>query len=331
MKAIKIVLYALLIIIALTLIVAALTPKDVTITRSVTIASNPDLVYYQVANLKNWEKWSPFEGSDMESTYSGQFASAGMARSWTSKLKGDGSMEIMQATPCQSIDSKMNMANGNHGTEHWTFETDTANNTVVTWEFTFRDLSYPFQRLLGLVADNVMGTIFQQGLNQLKSRCDSIGRIEGIELIDVNAFSYQSIHDTLSLEEMEQQIGGMYTEIFAYLLKEGIQPAGPTIAIYHEWNPPTRIIFEAGVPVAEFKMPSGRILNREFQTTRALKYTFTGNYNDLAIPHEKLQQYADLCGFTLQNIALEEYTVTPEQETDPSKWITKVIYPVILN
>lgn len=330
MKAIKIVLYALLIILGLTLVVAALTPKDVTITRSVTIASNPDLVYYQVANLRNWEKWSPFEDADMQNIYSGRFASAGMFRSWTSKSKGDGTMEIIASTACQSIDSKMNMANGNHGSEHWTFSADSANNTLVTWEFTFQDLSYPFQRLLGLVADNVMGSIFQQGLNQLKSRCDSIGRIDGIELVEINPFVYQSIHDTLSLEEMQQQIGGMYSEIFAFLLKEGIQPAGPTISIYHEWNPPTRIIFEAGVPVNEFKIPTGRILNREFAKTWALRYSFTGTYDSLGIPHEKLQQYADLCGFTLQNIAMEEYTITPEQEADPSKWLTQVIYPVIL-
>ncbi len=329
MKSIKILLYALAIIVGLALIIAAFIPSDVTISRSTSIAAKPDLVFYQVANLKNWENWSPFEDKDMTSVYAGSFAAPGMTRDWKSVSKGDGHMEIVSVVPNSEINSSMYMLNGNHGTEHWTFNSDSTGQTVVTWAFTFSGLKYPLQRFLGIVAESVMGPVFEQGLAQLKTRCDSLGYINGMQLVEFGPFIYESILDTLSLEAMNAEIGGMYTEIFGHIMKNNVLPAGPSIAIYHQWDPEGDIVFEAGLPVSEFKPAGGRILQKEFMQTKTIKYTYVGDYESLETPHNLIQKYIDACGFTISGSPVEEYVVTPEQETDKTKWVTNIYYPVL--
>jgi effector-binding domain-containing protein len=329
MKAMKIILFALGIIIALVLVIAAFLPSSVSISRSIAIQANAELVYYQVANLKNWEKWSPFEAEDMSSIYTGSDAEPGMTRDWTSKSKGDGHMEVISGVPGKEYHSRMSMANGNHGSEHWTFTTDSLNQTQVTWTFTFEDLNYPLFRLLGLVSETVMGPVFEQGLSQLKLRCDSIGYLEGITVSTFGPLVYASITDTFTNAEMQTAVHGLYFEILQWAMQKEFQPSGPSMAVFHEWNPDERIIFEAAFPIPQPLEAEGRVEVKSFGKQKVVKFMHLGNYSNLSDSHTLIQRYLEACGFEINGKPIEEYIISPETEPDSLKWQTAIYYPIL--
>lgn len=329
MKATKIILFSIGIILGLILIIAAFLPATVSISRSIIIKSNPDLVYYQVANLKNWEKWSPFEAEDMSSVYSGPIAEPGMNRDWQSKSKGDGHMEMLFGNPGLEYRSKMSMSNGNHGSELWTFETDSLKQTLVTWTFTFEDLNYPFLRLMGLVSESVMGPVFEQGLKQLKTHCDSLGFIIGPQVSTIGPLVYASITDTFSENELQNKIHTLYFDILQYTKAKYVEVSGPSLAFFHEWNPATQIVFEAAFPVAQPLESNQRIQIKSFGKTKTIKFIHTGDYNSLKDSHQLIHNYIEACGFQINGVPVEEYLISPGENQNPEEWQTAIYYPVL--
>lgn len=329
MKTTKIILFSIGIIIGLVLLISALLPSSVSISRSIIIQANPDLVYYQVANLQNWEKWSPFEAEDMISVYAGPVAEAGMTRDWQSKSKGDGHMEVISGNPGLEYHSKMSMTNGNHGSEHWTFETDSLKHTKVTWTFTFEDLQYPFFRLLGLVSESVMGPVFEQGLNQLKTRCDSLGFIIGPQVSSFGPQIFASLTDTFTNEEMQTSIHQLYFEILQWAKNKEVQVNGQAMAIFHKWEPAKQIIFEAAFPIPQPIEGDDQIQVKSIGKIKVVSFVHQGNYNSLSDSHTLIQKYIDACGFEINGAPIEEYLISPNENPNPEEWQTAIYYPIL--
>lgn len=329
MKTTKIILFSVGIIAGLVLIISAFLPSSVSISRSIIIQANPDLVYYQVANLQNWEKWSPFEAEDMTSVYEGPVAEAGMKRDWQSKSKGDGHMEVISGNPGLEYHSKMSMSNGNHGSEHWVFETDSLKHTKVTWTFTFEDLHYPFFRLLGLVSETVMGPVFEQGLSQLKQRCDSLGFIIGPQVSTYGPQIYASITDTFTYQEMKSSIHGLYFEILEWTKRKEIQVSGPSLAIFHEWEPERQIVFEAAFPISQPLEGDGNVQVKSFGKHKVVTFIHQGNYESLGESHTLIHKYIDACGFQITGAPIEEYLISPDANPNPEEWQTAIYYPIL--
>ncbi len=59
-----------------------------------TISGSPNMVYYQIADFKNWAKWSPWMRDDtsIKLTYGAASSGVGGSYTWTSKKSGNGSM-----------------------------------------------------------------------------------------------------------------------------------------------------------------------------------------------------------------------------------------------
>ena len=74
--------------------------KTLTVERSATINAPPERVYALIEDLRQWERWSPWEelDPDMQHTYSGAERGVGAVHEWKGNKKaGEGRMRITEA------------------------------------------------------------------------------------------------------------------------------------------------------------------------------------------------------------------------------------------
>ena len=66
MRIIRTILFILLILIVLFLLISLFLPSTVHVDESITIKSTVNNSFSQINNLKNWQKWSPYQQSDQK-------------------------------------------------------------------------------------------------------------------------------------------------------------------------------------------------------------------------------------------------------------------------
>ncbi|MDC5696917.1 SRPBCC family protein [Intrasporangium calvum] len=76
--------------------------KEFRVSRSTTVAAPPERILPLLTDLRQWQRWSPWEGLDphLERTYAGADSGVGAVYGWRGNSKaGQGKMEIVEATP----------------------------------------------------------------------------------------------------------------------------------------------------------------------------------------------------------------------------------------
>jgi effector-binding domain-containing protein len=64
----------------------------------------------------------------------------------------------------------------------------------------------------------------------------------------------------------------------------------------------------------------------EIPRSKALLVTYRGPYGGSAEAHQAIDAYLEKYGLTQVAPAIEEYVVGPTDETDSSKWLTRIYY-----
>lgn len=325
MKALKIIGIALLIILGLVLAVAAFLPKTVDMGKSIEILAAENVIFNQVNNFKNWEKWSPFKSDDMKTEYEGPVAGVGTKRTWTSESMGSGSQVIEESTPFSHIKTVLDFGKDGTSNSTWTFE-KLENGVHVTWGMTMVELSWPMGRLYGLMTPGMMDPFFTKGLNSLKEVCEADPDFS--EIITTPTPTY-AIFDSCLISDMGQKMGEVYGKLSTFFQQNNLEMAGPPLCFYHVWNPEGYIHFEAAIPVLETIGDQGEIVVSEVHKTKAVEYLHVGSYDDLGTAHELLGAYLIEHGYQMAGAPFEEYLTDPSNEPDPAKWQTLVVYPIL--
>ena len=176
-------LLALVIIIIGLVVVISLRPSHFSVSRSVTIAAAPDVVFPQVNELKKWEEWNPFiykwEGMtpqgkldpDAKMTYDGPPAGVGASYSWSGNNQvGEGKNTITESKPGELVKFKLDFIRPMKATNdvEFTFKPE-GGNTVVTWTMTGENGFVG--KAFGLVVncDKMCGDLFEKGLARMKA------------------------------------------------------------------------------------------------------------------------------------------------------------------
>ncbi|MCF8372262.1 MAG: SRPBCC family protein [Bacteroidales bacterium] len=327
MKALKIIVLALVIIVGLILAVAAFLPKTVEMGNSIEISASESVVFNQVNNFPNWEKWSPFKSDDMTTEYEGPTAGVGAKRTWTSEKMGSGSQIIDESTPFSSIETSLDFGADGKSTSTWTFEKMDVG-VKVTWGMTMIDLSWPMGRIFGLMAPGWMDPFFTKGLQSLKDTCEAMPDYSGInEIVTTPATTY-AINDSCLLADMEMKMGEVYGKLVQFFMKNQLEMAGPPLCIYHVWNPEGFIHFEAAIPTMQTIGDQGEIVVSGISESKAVEYLYVGSYDGLGTGHELLGNYISDCGYQMAGSPYEEYLTDPSNEPDPAKWQTRIVYPI---
>lgn len=169
----KLILAALILLVATLLLYAATLPDTFRVQRTSSINAPPDKVFALINDLHTWASWSPWEKKDpmMKKTYSGPSQGNGAALDWDgNKDVGTGRMEVLDSIPSSKIRIKLDFFKPfeAHNTAEFTLM-PRSGSTEVTWAMYGPQ---PFMmKVIGLVMnmDKMVGTDFEEGLATLKT------------------------------------------------------------------------------------------------------------------------------------------------------------------
>ena len=180
MKVIKIIVYAILALVALFFVIAVVLPSEYRVERSVQVACPDSVVFQQVLHYENWVKWSPWQ--EMEPDAKNSFPppdSSGMVGAtwhWEGEKIGVGSLTLREVVPNRKIVSDLAFVKPYESAadDIWNFEALPEGGTRITW-LSQGPLSYPLERYMGLFMDGTfLGPPMEKGLAKLKQICETV-------------------------------------------------------------------------------------------------------------------------------------------------------------
>lgn len=301
--------------------------KDYDVSRSIIIAAPVEVVWQEVKYFKNWEKWSPWYAKDslMELTYMGEDGNIESSYSWKSEELGSGEIKNVGMTENEEF------LYHTHFLEPWESESDgyitlkqVEGGTEVTWGFkgVIKGISSLFINL-----DKMVGPDFEAGLASLKLVAEEMASKE--VPLEVKTFmfpgqDYLAIRSQIDITSME----AFYAENFALLLETGLatKESHPT-NLYYTWDMENmKTDMAIALPVAKgIVAPEGMSII-SLPPSKSIYVDFYGPYEETAKAHETMEVFMVENNLTFVGPAIEEYIVGPEEEKDPAKWFTKVIY-----
>ncbi|MNK25804.1 Polyketide cyclase / dehydrase and lipid transport [compost metagenome] len=161
-------------IIALVLIIAALSKKDFAVERTITVNKPLPETYDFLTSLQNQDQWSKWTQLDpnMKKTYIGTDKTVGFISRWESQNKqvGEGEQEIKKLIPNQRIENELRFMKPMKSIANAYFTVAEAgeNQTKVAWGFTSRT-PWPFNAFMLFVnMEKLIGKDFEEGLANMK-------------------------------------------------------------------------------------------------------------------------------------------------------------------
>jgi hypothetical protein len=151
---------------------AAMKPDIMFVSRSAVIDAPPEVVYGYLAELRKWEKWSPWDerDPDLVRTYSGAASGLGAVYEWAGNRDvGKGRMAIIYAAEPSRLNIQLDFIEPFAST----FETQfgvlpEGEGSRVTW--TMHGENSFLSKLMSVFMDmeSMIGKDFERGLGQLK-------------------------------------------------------------------------------------------------------------------------------------------------------------------
>lgn len=160
------------ILVAVLVLVAYLLPREVTVTRSITIDAPPSAVFPHVNSLQRFAEWSPWGDidPDMVQTFSGPAEGVGNRMEWTSEddRVGSGSQEITLSLPDERVETALDFGDMGLGAA-WQEIRPVDGASEVTWGLVADMGLNPIGRWMGLMMDRLVGADYERGLERLKA------------------------------------------------------------------------------------------------------------------------------------------------------------------
>jgi len=171
MKALKIIVLVLLIIIGLILAVAAALPSEYKVVRTTTINKPAECVYGVLADYGQRKAWDPWIAKEPGATITleGSEGTIGSKYTWDGEEIGSGSMTIEKVVENEHIQAHLHFLTPweSEATIKWDL-TPSESTTKVDWIMEGKN-AYPLGRFMGLMMDGMIGSDLVQGLENLKT------------------------------------------------------------------------------------------------------------------------------------------------------------------
>lgn len=338
MKALKYVLFLILIAIIGFSIYIAVQPNSFEVSRERTIDAPAAVIYDDVIDYKNWESWSPWQEKepDLKINYPEQTKGVGGSYSWDGK-DGLGNMKTVAANPNASITQELQFEDYDPSKILWTFEPTSDNKTKVTWTMKSDNVPFMFKGFAAVSGgfDKMIGPDFERGLEKLDSLAvEEIKKysinIEGITEHSGGFYLYNTT--SCKMDEFESKMQEMMPKVVGYATQNNIAMAGAPFVLYYKWDEQNNaVMFSCCVPTtARVITTESDVLTGQLQPFKAVKTTLKGNYSNLKEAWDKAMKYIsdNNLEFTENGPMIEAYVTDPTTEPNPANWITEIYIAV---
>src|SRR5210317_1802222 len=173
MKALKYVLFLLLIFVIGLSIYIAVQPNEFSFNRSKVIKAPVSMIFNKVNDYKNWPSFSPWieQEPNAELTYGDKTSGVGGNYAWNGEILGEGSMKTLNVEENELIEQHIQFIKPFKSESHinWTFE-PTQEGTKVTWKMAGKQdfMTKMYTTFAGSIED-MTGPDFERGLFKLDS------------------------------------------------------------------------------------------------------------------------------------------------------------------
>ncbi|WP_298426065.1 SRPBCC family protein [uncultured Kordia sp.] len=253
MKILKYSLLLLLVVLVAGAIYVATRPSDYDVVRSKVIKAPIHMVFNNVNDFKNWEKWGPWHETDttIVVTYNEQTSGVGANYSWTSK-DGPGKMKTVSLTQNKSIEQVLQFADYSPTDVYWNFE-EVPEGTKVSWgmkndktEFVFKIfaiLGGGMDKMLGDMEVIGLDNIEREVLAELEKNPPQTFRLGEVSQQDATAKQfigyYQEMSTEASLEEMSKLFMQNMPKAGQYAAVNKLENYVPG-SLYTKWDEETK-------------------------------------------------------------------------------------------
>jgi effector-binding domain-containing protein len=129
-----------------------------------------------------------------------------------------------------------------------------------------------------------------------------------------------SIRAAVRLTQLTEAQGERLRELWSFMRRRGVQPAGPPFVRYHTFGEPETDL-ETGVPVGAAASGEGRIARGELPGGAAITTWHAGSHDGLGAAYGRLGAWLKEHGREAGGAAWEVYWwIDPGREPDPAAW-----------
>ncbi|MHC1782695.1 MAG: MerR family transcriptional regulator [Anaerolineaceae bacterium] len=129
------------------------------------------------------------------------------------------------------------------------------------------------------------------------------------------------------------EIGRLIGEVFGFLGRSGIQPAGAPFTIWHDHDfKDTEVDAELAVPV---NLPAANAINgnekvkvSQLPAAEMACVIHQGSYDDFGQAYTALGEWIEANGYRICGSNREIYLSGPESSSDPTNYVTEIQFPV---
>lgn len=169
--------YLLVVVVVMLIVNGLMQPKSFHVVRTIDINATDKDIYPLIADLKNWDDWSPWAQKDpnMRKDFSTPSTGTGAQYKWSgNKEVGRGQMTIVNTTQDKDVALKLDIEAPFEAHNEVVFSIDTeTESSTVAWamtgpqNFLMRAMSFVFNM------DQMVGRDFESGLQNLKQLVES--------------------------------------------------------------------------------------------------------------------------------------------------------------
>lgn len=338
MKALKYILFLLLIFIIGAAIYVAVQPNSFEVERSKTIKAPLPVVYNNVIDFKNWEAWNAWKEKDpnVVITLDEKTKGVGGSYSWVDE-DGSGTMKTVETTPNTSITQEMQFGDFPKSDVKWTFTANEDGTTEVNWNISGKNLPFGFKAFSAFMGgmEKQIGPYYERGLEMLEEEIKkdmkrySI-KIEGVTQHGGGFYLYNTA--SCKMSDFDKKMQEMLPKVGGYAIANNIRMAGAPFVIYHKWDEANdAVMFSCAIPTtSKITTNESEILTGQLESFKAVKATLYGDYKNLKETWDSAMKYAtDNNLEVIENgPMLEVYLTDPTSQSNPANWITEVYIAV---
>ncbi len=344
MKALKIILFIIAVLILLFIILGFIGPKTFDVSRSIELDAPIDMVYEQVSDLSNMVDWDPWkeEMPDMKTTINGPGDEVGSYRRWESS-ESVGEEWLVELIPDKSVETELRFiepfemtSKGYHDLER-TEDGKTRLSIGLRGDNSF--MGRAMSMLPGMDMESQIGPMFEKGLQNIsgiletkvseqessREKMKNAKYAIGVQEMPERNFVLKRAN--VAMSQMQAFYASNLGNIYTAVAVAGREPAGQPCGIYYTWDDEKGTTdMCAAIPVSDKNLKIEGYETVTIPSGRVVKLPYYGDYTGLSDAHYAIDDYIKANGLTQDGPVIEEYITDPETESDPGKWLTNIYY-----
>ncbi|MCK5638373.1 MAG: SRPBCC family protein [Flavobacteriaceae bacterium] len=338
MKILKYIFFLLLALIVIGSIYLATLDGSYDVKRSRVIQAEPEVVFNDLNDYKNWAEWGPWYEQDttIAATYANNTVGEGGSYSWTGK-EGGGTMNTLKVDKPKSLDQEIifNTPFGDMRSDvYWKLE-KVKEGTNLTWGMK-GEMGF-FSRFMASGMEDQIGPMEERGLELFDKNLLKKTKVFSIEtngVVDYSGGYYLYTTASCKIEEIDSKYPVLLLKIYGFNKTNNIRTKGGPFTLYHKYDEENgTAMFSVCYPVAEKMItPSGSdILSGFMESGKYFKTTLKGSYeNSDEAWKTAMKEVENIEGYSMNENGepFEVYGNNPHDTPNPADLITEIYVPV---